>query len=74
MINKSKEWAKVFTDEVRRGQDTDNPEGSRYIQISDTLAKDLILFLESIETTPVVYKHKQAGFRDKDGKREWYCE
>jgi hypothetical protein len=42
----------VLESSVRQGSDLDVPEGSRYIQLSDTLVKILCLELRMIEELP----------------------
>ena len=39
-MNKLLEWANALREAERLGDDYDCPEGARYIQISDTLAKE----------------------------------
>ena len=40
------EIAQMLRDSTRSGSEEDSPEGSRYITLSDTLTKDVIVYLE----------------------------
>lgn len=61
------ELAKALHEAPRMGADVDSPEGSRYIQISDTLAKQLEkeLMLGIVAISQVMENMKSISFEAK---------
>jgi len=45
MLKSLKEVVKVLEDATRMGAETDEPEGARYIQISETLVDEMLMVL-----------------------------
>lgn len=51
-MNIVQELIDLFETAPRSGASKDEPEGVRYIQISDTLARDLLQRLKNLRTDP----------------------
>ena len=45
MLNSIQEVVRVLEDATRLGEDVDEPEGARYIQISETLANEMVMHM-----------------------------
>jgi len=52
MLKSLKEVIKVLEEATRLGTETDEPEGARYVQISETLVEEMLMVLRATPLQP----------------------
>jgi len=59
MLNSIQDVIRVLEDAARLGEDVDEPEGARYIQISETLVNEM---LKALRENPRIVVHSSVNF------------